>query len=329
MASKWSKARNHITDITHWHRYGEPTTSYTARASFIDVHPNKTMRVRGQLQNIDRRKTVATKYCGSTVAKCCWKFSHGGTRYVLPVLHIVTMSLAFYSLCYDGEASLYLTLGLLWVILPIHMLMASNVSILHRIWSRSVMPWLQLYLTILETVAFCDLLNWDARTFIVGPPMLLSQFMITVSDAMYFKPSHKNVIIMMILGCMLWNCLLLLGVRLHYFPRLVPRDLFTIMTTDDKRVVYINNAALFVSKATSVLVCHFGQLWFRCRHPEMMYSLRSHYTLRRNDEWARNEGKFRVTKLKKRQKQVLKARERISDIKEEEGRKQSSTDPVE
>ena len=305
--SKWSKARAHITDITHWHRYGEPTTSYTARASFIDVHPNKTVRVRGQLQNIDRRRTVARKFCGDTVAKCCWKFSTEAHATSCRSCTWPPCRSPFTACATTESRRFTLSLAFSGYFSPIHMLMASNVSILHRIWSRSVMPWLQLYLTILETVGFCDLLNWDARTFIVGPPMLLSQFMITVSDAMYFKPGHKNVIILMILGCMLWNCLLLIGVRLHYFPRLVPRDLFTIMTTDDRRVVYINNAALFASKATSVLVCHFGQLWFRCRHPEMMYSLRSHYTLRRNDQWARNEGKFRVSKLRSRQKQVLKA----------------------
>lgn len=307
MAGKWKKAREHISDIAHWERYGEPLTKYTAKSSFAYVKKdNAKLHRRGTVADIDRRRTVARYWFGESVAQKMWKCSHGKYRYLLPLLHILTIMMA--SLLLMGmlpAASMY-AVGVVWFCLPLYMIVTANVAILERIWRRSVMPWLQIYVSMAEAFAFCDLCRWDSRIVIVAPPMFLSQCLITISDATFFKPNQKNIILMMAIACFSWNLFLLVGVRLNMFPNLHVRDMITVMLTDGGSKITINNAVMFSSKCVSVLVCYFGQIWFRCRHPEMMYSLRSHYTIKRNDKWAKEAGTVRIHKLKKRQDDVEK-----------------------
>ena len=306
MADKWKRARDHISDITHWERYGEPLTRYTAKSSFAYVRKNKQLHKRGTVADIDRRDTVAHKCCGEKVAKQLWKCSHGRNRYLLPCCHIATMGFASLLLTDLLPIAATYPVGVLWIILPIYIILNANLAVLERIWRRSVLPWLQIYISSVEAFAFCDLCNWDERVILVGPPMFLSQYIVTMSDATFFKPNQKNIILCMVIASFLWNMFLLVGVRFNIFHRLHVRDIVTVMLTDNGGKITINNAVLFSSKCISVMVCYFGQIWFRCRHPEMMYSLRSHYTIKRNDKWAKEEGSVRIHKLQRRQEDVQK-----------------------
>ena len=62
----------------------------------------------------------------------------------------------------------------MWMLLPLQILLVANTNMMWRIWRKSMSPYLQVYVSFLETWAFCDLCNWDARIMVAAPPMLLN-----------------------------------------------------------------------------------------------------------------------------------------------------------
>jgi hypothetical protein len=81
---------------------------------------------------------------------------------------------------------------ILWIFLFVQNILLSNKHILHRIWKKSMMPYLQLYVSFVETWAFCDLVNWDIRILIVIPSLFLNQIIVINNDSIYFKQRRNN-----------------------------------------------------------------------------------------------------------------------------------------
>ena len=63
--------------------------------------------------------------------------------------------------------------------------LTANRNVLYRIWRKSMLPYIQLYVSVTETWAFCDLCDWDTRIYIAAPSMLFNQIMIINSDAVF------------------------------------------------------------------------------------------------------------------------------------------------
>ena len=162
-------------------------------------------------------------------------------------------------------------------------------------WTRSFFPWMQVYISSLETWACCDLFLWDYRTYIIGPPLILSQLSIINYDAVYFKKENKKIVIMYILNSLIWKMLLLFGIRFNYFSNITDRKILMLKTEPN---LYLDNLSLYASKTMSMMVVLVGQLYFRFKHKDKTYAIRTNYTIKTNKEWNELNRKNRITKKK-------------------------------
>ena len=104
-----------------------------------------------------------------------------------------------------------------WCIILIENVLLSNVYILRRIWKKSMMPYLQLYVSFFHTWALCDLFNWDNRILIAIPSLFLNQIMIINNDSIYFKERYKKFFIIQLIFSLVWNSLLIISLRRDWF----------------------------------------------------------------------------------------------------------------
>ena len=188
-------------------------------------------------------------------------------------------------------------------------------------------PYLQVYVSLLETWAFCDLCNWDKRIMIAAPPMLLNQVMIINSDAVYFHPKDKQMILSQVYIAILWKLVMLFCLRFSYFPNMHPRKMITLMMPTDyttynttsnytetqNQEFFLNNISVYAGKTSSMIVLLMGQIIFRYRHPEQAYALRTHYTVKSNREWNELARKNRIQKKASLKYNVEEAREMLAE----------------
>jgi len=311
---RWSKVHAQLSSAGTWSRYGEPLTQYTAKASYIERNDGTgEVSISGTIENIDRRDTIGRLCCGEKVARGCWRCGSGNCRYSIPLVNMVAIFASLLVLTHTIDVGYSFSVGILWFLLPLHLIFICNRKLMNHIWRRSAVPWIQVFVPGVQTYALCDLCNWDARIWVVAPPLILSQFMLIVADAVYFKPSQKNILRIIVVECFLWQVAMVAAVRMNWFPNLRPRNLFVVMLDGGSTPITINNAALFSSKAMSVLVCLFGQMYFRCKYLNRMYSLRSHYTMKQNAEWERSKGTTRASKKSKLKTEVAQTQLFLSD----------------
>lgn len=299
---RWLEAGSKIKEVNHWKNTESDAYKYTARASFeiLDDHYK-----RGECINIDSYENLSKKFCGEKMSKCCVKFAHD--KYLKSTnicLNITSLSLGLLILL-EYIPDYYSYFGLLWTILPINIILTANNNILWRIWRKSMMPYIQLYVCLLEAYCFCDLCGWDKRTIIMGPPFFLYNIMVINSDAIYFKKNDKAMITINLIIFLFWKLIIMFSLRFGYVNNIYSDDIITIMVKEHRNVnntiisedrVTINNSQLFFSKGTSMVMLLIGQIIFRARHSEQAYALRTNYTIKSNKEWNEINRNNRVSK---------------------------------
>ena len=301
---RWVDAGSKIKEVNNWKNTESHAYKYTARASFEIIDDNYK---RGECIDIDRYENPSKKLCGEKISKCCVNMAHKKhSKIITACINITCLSWGILIL-YGLLPKYYSLIGLLWLILPINISCASNNNLLWRIWRKSMMPYIQLYVSLLEGYCFCDLCNWDIRITAMAPPLFFHNLMIINSDAVYFKKKDKSIITVHLFIFLLWKIIIMFSLRFGYFKNIYQEDIFTIMVnknesirnntfTSQNDIVTINNGQLFFSKATSMVVLLIGQIIFRLRHSEQAYALRTNYTIKSNKEWNEINRKNRVSK---------------------------------
>ena len=290
----WIRNSHRVQELNHWKNTESETNSYTGKASFTE-NKNGKINYKGQCLNINKDMTIANTIC----KKCnpnniLFFFSYGKYKYILPSLNFVISFLGLVILFGFMRKEYSVIVGFMWLFIPTHTILVLNKTIAKRIWGRSMIPWVQLYLSLLETWALCDICNWDIRICIIGPPMLLSQLTIINLDGVYFDSKYKRISILHILVGILWRVSVLYGIRMGGFTNLRFRNLVLLSIHPTR--FSLNNVSLYVSKTTSMILFLFGQIYFRYRHPDQAYALKTHYTIRKNSEWNSINRQNRISK---------------------------------
>jgi len=294
--SKWKVASHKIQDVSHWKNNELTTQCFTGRASFHKLMPDGSIKSRGECLNINQRETLAKSCCGEKCSKICLKIGHGKYKYFITLLNIVKCVLTLLVLTGHFSSLHAYYISILWLFIPIHVLLTANKSLLKRVWFKAFLPWMHLYISMAETYAFCDLCNWDLRTLMVGPPMLLSQLSVINYDAVYFRKKNKRIITIHIIFVLLWKMILLAGIRLNYFSDLHVNKI--VLLKSKPKDLYLDNISMYASKTTSMMMFLCGQLFFRLRHSDKAYAIRTNYTIRSNKKWIELNRQNRIQKKK-------------------------------
>ena len=109
-----------------------------------------------------------------------------------------------------------------------------------------------------------------------------------------------------------WKICVLFGIRFGYFPNLRPRNLFVLTVKPTE--CSLNNVSLFVSKTTSMIIFLISQVYFKCKHPEQAYALRTHYTIKLNSDWNKLNRINRISKKESLKKSVQHTKERLQIV---------------
>ena len=159
---------------------------------------------------------------------------------------------------------------------------------------------------------------------IAAPPMLLNQVMIINSDAVYFHPKDKQMILSQVYIAILWKLVMLFCLRFSYFPNMYPRKMITLMmhtanttsnyTGTENQEFYLNNISVYAGKTSSMIVLLMGQIIFRYRHPEQAYALRTHYTVKSNREWNELNRNNRIQKKDSLKYHVEETRDFLEEV---------------
>jgi hypothetical protein len=294
--SKWKFASHKVQDVSHWKNNELTTQCFTARASFHKLMPDGSIKSRGECLNINQSDTLAKSCCGEKCSNICLEISLGKYKYFITTLNIVKCVLTLLVLIGYFHSFHAYYISILWMFIPIHVFLTANKSILTRVWCKSFLPWMHLYISLAETYAFCDLCNWDIRTLMVGPPMLFSELSLINYDAVYFRRKNKKIITLHIIFVLIWKMILLGGIRLDYFSDLHVNKI--ILLKSGTKDLYLDNISMYASKTTSMMMFLCGQLFFRLRHKDKAYAIRTNYTIRSNKEWIELNRQNRIQKKK-------------------------------
>jgi len=333
---RWKIASHNVQNISHWKNSESTTTAFTAKASYRIRLKNGKIESRGECINIDQDKNIAS-YFGDNFSRICIHYSlKGNIKFFYSVMNIIAYFFAYFYLfsftdCRQCEKISNNTLSnntyicntfcneksinkdyilyfcfSVWLLLFIQNTLLSNRHLLHRIWKKSMLPYLQLYMSFIQTWALCDLVGWDKRIFIAIPSLFLNQIMIINNDSIYFKKKRKKIIMIQLLVSIIWNFLLILSLRRNWINDMYPNNMFTLMIAPDR--FYLNNISVFFGKGSSVMFLIFGQIIFRIRHPDKSYMLRTNYTIKSNREWNKLFRDNRVVKRKTLEQDVEKTK---------------------
>ena len=313
MLQRWKQASHKVQSVSHWKNEESTTSAYTAKASYnITIHQHKT-ESKGQCIDINQKKTVIEKCFGEKTSVFCLKYSvNKKTKYIPIIINLFFYVIGFFLLCSDNSVHSINFTGLIWLIVPIQNLLIANRDILWRIWRKSMLPYIQLYLSVIETYSFCDLCNWDNRICIIAPPLLFNQILIINSDAVFFKKENKKIIIIQILASIFWKFCFVIALRIGVFQNLNPKDMFIIMI--NPITVSLSNITVFSSKTFSMIFLLMGQIYFRTKNIEQLYSLRTHYTVKSNKEWNILNRQNRIKKSQSLECDVFKVRKVLKSI---------------
>ena len=294
----WQRNSHRVQEISHWRNSESQTNVYTGKASFTYFDKNGNRLMKGQCLNIDKNDTIATHIfrcdCCKNINRVLFSLSNGRYRFIIHFLNLIISVYSILILCGFIRKEFSFMAGILWLSIPAHTFLTLNIKIGQRIWKKSMIPWVQLYLSLLETFAFCDICNWDIRICIIGPPMILSQLTIINLDGIYFEAKDKYLINIHIIICILWKLTVLWGIRFSYFLDLRPRNILLLAVEPSS--FSLNNVSLYASKTLSMIVFLIGQIYFKCKHPDQAYVLKTHYTIKKNSEWNKINRDNRIVK---------------------------------
>ena len=292
----WKKSSHRVQETNHWNNTESTTQAYTAKAAYKFINNEGIVKTTGQCVDVNSRYTLIHKCFTPKCAYRCLIFKNRRAAYVIEFINTFFMFIAISILFGYIDITYSYFVGGIWILYPITTLLLSNSQIMERIWLRSFLPWLQMYVSLCETYGFCDLCNWNRRICILGPPYLLCQFTIINSDSVFLRQSERWRITSQIITSMIFKIFILGSIRLGYIDDLHPRNFFLL--TIKPTQFYLHNASLFMSKSVSMLCLLLGHLIFRFKHKDKVYSLRTHYTLKPNKEWNQINRQFRVKKKK-------------------------------
>ena len=313
MLTKWKTASHSIQNVSHWKNQESTTSAYTAKASFNISIDNGSNIMRGQCIDIDQKRTIIDLCCGEKTSIFCLKYSvNYYTRYIPIAINLFFYVTGFCLLCSKNSINNVNYIGLVWLFVPIQNLLIANRDIVWRIWRKSMLPHIQLYLSLIETYAFCDLCGWDNRICIVAPTLLFNQISIINSDAVFFKKENKKIIIIQILVSVIWKIWFIIALRIGLFENLYPRDMFIIMIKPI--TISLTNISVFTGKSFSMIFLLLGQIYFRTKNIEQVYSLRTHYTIKPNKEWNLLNRKNRISKNNSLRDDVIKTKDILCSL---------------
>jgi hypothetical protein len=287
MSHMWKIIRSSQT----FYNYGQDLSLFTARASYIDVINEKRF-TRGVILDIDRKDTVARACCGPRCGNACQT-----TRCSIAFFHIVNvvgMASSIMTLNGFGYIWLSICIAVVWLCGPVHLILNANRKIIHRQLRYSGQPWFQLYLSSVQTFALMHLFDYNVgKLLLVVPPLLTSLISLTISDGVYILERERSSQIIDVLVALLWQVILLCGVRYNLFDGMVARGMIKTMEQGGGDVLF-QNSSMFCGKAASIIVMLLSQIIFRIRHPEQAFSLRGHYSILSNKEWSKKEARHRI-----------------------------------
>ena len=313
MLNKWKKASHKVQNVSHWKNQESTTSAYTAKAAYQIIRYPHVRELKGQCIDIDQKKTIIDLCCGEKTSIFCLKYSvNYFTKFIPIFINLFFYLIGYFLLCSKNSVSNVNFIGLVWLVVPIQNLLVANRDILWRIWRKSMLPYIQLYLSLIETYAFCDLCNWDNRICLVAPPLLFNQILIINSDAVFFKKENKKIIIIQIFASVFWKFCFVLALRFGLFQNLYPKDMFIIMI--NPITVSLSNISVFTGKTFSMIFLLLGQIYFRTKNIEQLYSLRTHYTVKSNKEWNELNRQNRISRHQSLEDNVFKMRESLKSI---------------
>ena len=336
---KWKNSVEKLKNVNFWKDTELPSNKYTAMASFTEII-NNNINEKGKCLNIDSNNTIASYICYPVISKSISYFTFSNWMYSILLFNLVGILCILYILFDYIHKSISILGALFWIIIPIILFLDSNITILKRIWLKTFRPWIHLYSSLLETIAFCDICGWDARTFIIFPAMLFNQINIINSDAVYFKLKSKYIPLIQIIMSICWKFIMIYCLRFNYFKNIYPRNMLVLSSTSNyntsnynttnynttnynttnynstnynstETIFYLNNVSLFFTKSMSLFLILCGQAYFKIKHLNKLYFLHTNYTIKKNKEWNELTRMERIYKKESLNNQVNSIKKKI------------------
>mgnify|MGYP006086902529 FL=1 len=314
---KWKSSISKINQVNNWGETDLPSSMYTALASFSEFKEGNLVN-KGKCLNIDSKNTIAKKFCNSIISKIISDLTKSSFIYSIIFFNLIGIFCILSAMFNYNHKHITIVGAIFWIIIPVILFLDSNITILKRIWCQTFKPWIHLYSSILETIAFCDLCAWDFRTFIIFPAFLFNQINIINSDAVYFKLNECNnrIPLIQILLSMTWKFFILYCLRFGYFYNIRPRNMIILTKqnnkTDSTTIYFLNNVSLFFTKNIALTLFLIGQIYFKCKNKHKLYFLHTHYTIKKNKEWNLINRKERITKKSTLNNELSRIKDKIS-----------------
>lgn len=300
--SRWETSLSKLHKVNYWKDTEAPSSKYTALASYSEIKNGKIIN-KGKCVNIDSKNTIAKKVCKKQVSENISKFTKSRMIYSIIFFNIIGIFCILSALFNYNHKHISIIGAIFWILIPLILLLDSNITILRRIWCQSFRPWIHFYSSLLETIAFCDLCAWDFRSLVIFPSFLFNQINIINSDAVYFKldDCNKKIPLIQIILSFMWKLFILFCLRFDYFYNINPRNMLILtsqnnMTNSTNTLFHLNNASLFFTKSMTLSLFLIGQMYFKCKYSNKVYSLHTHYTIKKNSEWNLINRKGRIFK---------------------------------
>lgn len=292
----WVTGSHKVQNISEWKNNESTTLAYTGKATYKKLDKKGEVTCHGACIDIYQDDTMLKRFLKNDRLNIfCMKLAHTRLKILMHLLNVFLYVISIFVMTGGIDIYFSIPIGVLWLLIPIHIFSVLNYQVGRRIWRYSLLPWIHFSIALLETIAFCDVCQWDLRVLIVGPPMLLTQVNIVNFDGVYFKREEKYIVIMKTLFSIIWKLIMLVGLRFNYFENMRSRNMF-IITIQDSHPIYFNNVSLYVSKTLSMTIFLVGSILFKLKHPQRAYALRTHYTIKTNREWNEINRKIRIKK---------------------------------
>tara|TARA_B110000902_G_C14224101_1_gene556311 strand:- start:348 stop:1361 length:1014 start_codon:yes stop_codon:yes gene_type:complete len=317
---RWHNSIIKLKNVNFWNDTELPSNKYTALASYAEIINGITIE-KGKCMNIDSNNTISQYICCNCFSNIITKITNSKLIYSIILFNILGILCILYILLDYSYKSLSYLGALCWLVIPIILFLDSNITILKRIWLKTFKPWIHLYASLLETIAFCDICGWDFRTFIIFPAMLFNQINIINSDAVYFKLKTKSIPLIQIILSIMWKFFMIYCLRFGYFENIHPRNMIVLSSisnnntnmnnTNTETIFYLNNVSLFFTKSMSLFIILCGEAYFKIKHTNKLYFLHTNYTIKKNKEWNIMNRNERIYKKQSLNKQVINIKQKI------------------
>ena len=180
---RWLIASHNVQNISHWKNSESTTTAYTAKASYRLRLDTGKIESRGECINIDQKENIIGLFSKTYSGLCIKHCLNGRKKYTSTIINILGYFFGYLYLigncenrcefspqnkslsnitsnnCYKHcKNSYYSVFDIIipyaiyisfaaWIIVFAENILLSNTFILKRIWKKSMMPYLQLYVS--------------------------------------------------------------------------------------------------------------------------------------------------------------------------------------